>query len=379
MTIGVPRERQDQEYRVALVPAGIRTLSDAGHTVIVETGAGRGSGFGDAEYEKQGAAVVGSGEEVYGRADLVVKVKAPLPSEYPLLREGQVIFSYFHCAGKTELTEALIKSKVIAVAYEGVREVDGSLPLLIPMSDIAGRMAAHLGAQYLQSTQRGPGLLLGRTPGVEPPTILILGGGTVGKAAAEVCAALGTNVVVLELRTSRINTLAAELPANVVCLPSNQQNIERLLKQADLLINATHWQWRSETHLVTRDGLELMKPGSVIIDVSADLAGAIESSVPQSHSNPTYFEDGILHYCVANIPGAVPKTATQALTNATLPYVVELADRGVRRALQENLALRGAMTSCLGQITYEAAAKSHGVPYVSPDAIAAKWAGEATA
>ena len=368
MIIGIPKEIKDNENRVAATPESVRAFCEGHHHVIVGASAGAGSGIADEEYEKAGAQIVHSEAELFAEADMLLKVREPLPPEYGLLKENQILFAFILPARDPELTRVLIDRKVVTIAYEEVRTDDGSLPLLASMSRIAGRLGVLVGAQYLQRTQGGRGILLGAVPGVAPPNVMILGGGTVGTNAALAASALGAEAVVMEIKQDRLRYLKENLPANAIAVISTPANIEERIKEADLLINATIWPAGAKTHLVTRDMLALMKPGSVIVDVSAETNGAIETCVVKTHTDPTYRVDGILHYCVQNMPGAVPRTATPALVSAVLPYALEIADKGWQRALKENSALLRGLCSAGGYITHREAAKVQDLEYHSPEA-----------
>ena len=364
MVIGVPREIKDSEYRVAMVPAGVEILTKAGHTVLLESGAGKGTGITDEEYAQAGARIVPDAQTVYAQADMVVKVKEPLPQEYPLMRPGQVLFTYFHFAADEGLTQAMIRSGAVCIAYETIQLDDGSLPLLIPMSEIAGRMAIQEGAKYLERPMEGRGILLSGVPGVRPAHVLVLGGGVAGTNAAKIAAGIGANVTVMDINTARLRVLEDILPKNVDTLMSNAYNIREELRRADLVIGAALRPGARAPILITRDMLSLMKPGAVIVDISIDQGGIAETSKPTTHSHPTYTVDSIIHYCVTNMPGAVPGTSTYALTNVTLPYILHLANRGVMRAIREHPGLRAGVNIHAGQITNAAVAESFGLKHV---------------
>jgi len=351
MIIGLPREIQNHEYRAALTPDGVTELARAGGEIVVETGAGLGSGFEDDAYADAGARVAAAAEDVWREADFVVKVKEPIEDEFSHLREGLVLFAYLHTPPRRELTQRLLDSKTTAIAYENVTAPDGSRPLLAPMSEIAGKMAVLLGAQYLQKLHGGAGVLLAGVSGLRPPVVVILGGGVAGTAAALAASGLGNDVYVLELMESRISELHRLLPACVHVLPSTAESIAELVIQADVLINCTVWPNPMGTHLVTRPMLATMKPSAVIIDVSVDPKGSIETTEYRTHSDPTFVVDGILHYCVPNLPGIVARTSTLALTSRTLPYIARLAERGVRAALTEDEHFRGGLSTIAGLLT----------------------------
>ncbi len=366
MIIGVPKEIKEQEYRVAIIPAGVQALRARGHRVLVEQGAGEGSGFSDEAYRKVGAEILPSARQLYAEAELICKVKEPLPGEYDLLREGQILFTYLHLAPAPELTKVLLAKKVIGIAYETVETPDGRKPLLEPMSEIAGRMSVHVGAYYLSKPLGGRGVLIGGVPGVPPATVVILGGGTVGYNAAKVAAGMGAWVYLLEVNPVRMRWLDELLPENVTTLMSNAMSLEECLKRADLLIGAVLIPGARTPRLVTRSMLSLMRPGAVIVDVSVDQGGCVETTRPTTHADPVYQVDGILHYCVANMPGAFSRTATFALTNATLPYILEIATKGWRQALRRHQELAAGLNVALGRITHPAVAEAHGLTPVSP-------------
>ncbi len=362
MIIGIPKEIKTNENRVSLLPVGAQTLKQHGHSVLVEARAGIGSGFDNDTYRKAGAEIISTPQEIYARADMIMKVKEPLSSEYNLIRKGQIVFTYFHFASSRELTDAMMKSHCVAVAYETVQKVDGSLPLLIPMSEVAGRMAPQEGAKYLEKAMGGRGILLGGVPGTEPGDVAVIGGGVVGTNAAKIAAGLGARVTILDNNLYRLRYLDDVMPKNVTTMMSNHYNILKCVKKADLVIGAVLIPGAKAPHLVTRDMLKEMKPGSVIIDVSVDQGGCVETCKPTTHENPTYVIDGVLHYCVANMPGAVPFTSTVALTNATLPYAVEIANKGIMRALSTNNEIRLGLNMIDGKITYKGVADAFGLP-----------------
>ncbi|GBD07576.1 Alanine dehydrogenase 2 [bacterium HR21] len=366
MVIGVPREIKPGENRVALTPSGVEVLRQHGHTVLVERSAGSGSGFADAEYQAAGAELLESAREVYAQADMIVKVKEPIEPEYELIRPGQVVFTYFHFAASEELTAAIRRSRCVAIAYETVQRADGSLPLLIPMSEVAGRMAPQEGAKYLERTMGGRGILLGGVPGTEPATVIILGGGVVGTNAAKIAAGLGARVVILDTNLYRLRYLDDVMPRNVITMVSTPANIRRVLRDADLVIGAVLIPGAKAPKLITREMLSDMKPGAVIVDVSVDQGGCVETCRPTTHDDPIYVVDGVVHYCVANMPGAVPVTSTIALTNATLPYIVELADKGWETAVRTNPELLAGLNIVDGFITHPGVAESFGLEYTDP-------------
>ncbi len=370
MLIGVPKEIKTAENRVALVPAGAEALAGAGHTVLIEQGAGLGSGFSDAAYQAVGAAIVSDADEVWRRADMIMKVKEPIAVEYPRMRCGQVIYTYFHFAASEELTRAVVKSGAVAVAYETVQLPHrGELPLLTPMSEVAGRMAVQEGAKYLEKVFGGSGILLGGVPGVAPGSVVIIGGGTVGINAAKMAAGLGAHVTILDISLDRLRYLDDVLPANVDTAYSNRHNILDAIGRADLVIGAVLLPGAKAPHLVKRDDLKLMKPGSVIVDVAVDQGGCVETIHPTTHENPTYFVDGILHYAVANMPGGVPRTSTLALTNATLPYGLKLAKLGWRDACRTDGALRLGLNVVEGKVVYPGVAEAFGLPLTDVEAV----------
>lgn len=365
MIIGVPKEIKTNENRVAFVPAAVTTFTRHGHTILIEKGAGAGSGFPDEAYQKEGAEIVDTAASVYGRAEMIMKVKEPIASEYPLIRSGQILFTYFHFAANRPLTDAIMKSKSIAIAYETVMRPDRTLPLLIPMSEIAGRMAPQEGAKYLERTEGGRGVLLGGVPGVAPGEVVVLGGGIVGTNAAKIAAGFGARVIVLDTNLSRLRYLDDVMPKNVTTMFSSSFNIRQCIQNADLLIGAVLVVGAKAPHLVTRDMLPLMKERSVVVDVSVDQGGCIETCKPTTHENPTYVVDGVLHYCVANMPGAVPYTSTIALTNATLWYALEIADKGYLNALRENNDLREGLNVINGSITHHGVAAAFDLPFTN--------------
>ncbi len=357
MIIGVPKEIKNNESRVALTPSGAQILSKNGHTVYVETNAGINSGFSNEEYIRAGARILHTAKEVFDIAEMIMKVKEPIAQEYELIRPEQLLFTYFHFASNETLTRAMIKSKAVCLAYETV-ELNHTLPLLIPMSEVAGRMSIQEGAKYLEKPKGGKGILLGGVPGVKPANVLILGGGIVGTQAAFMAAGLGAHVTIADISLPRLRYLSEIMPANVDTLMSSQYNIEQLLPHTDLVIGAVLIPGAKAPHLITREMLSLMQPGSVLIDVAIDQGGCFETSHPTTHAEPVYEVDGILHYCVANIPGAVPFTSTLALTNATLPYAVKLANQGWEKACAEHEDLRKGLNIVKGEIVYSAIAET---------------------
>ena len=364
MKIGVPKEIKNNENRVGMTPSGVAELIKRGHTVFVQHTAGEGSGFSDEQYKAVGAQILPAIEDVYAKADMIVKVKEPIEPEYPLVRKGQVVFTYFHFACEKELTEAMMKSGAICIAYETVERDDRSLPLLIPMSEVAGRMAAQNGAYYLQKTKGGKGKLMAGVPGVKPAKVLVLGGGTVGEAAARIAAGMGADVTITDVSLPRLKQLAAELPANVHTLYSSEHNICQELPTVDVVIGSVLIPGDAAPKLITKEMLSLMEKGSVLVDVAIDQGGCFETSHPTTHSEPVYDIDGIIHYAVANIPGAVPNTSTIALTNATLRYAIALADKGWKQACRDDRSLARGVNMVDGQCTYEAVAKVWGLEYI---------------
>jgi len=364
MLIGVPKEVKKDEYRVALLPAGVEELTSLGHRVLVEQGAGRGSGISDEQYLDAGADLVTSATDVFAEAELVVKVKEPQPLEWEKLRPDQILLTYFHFVADEALTRGVLESGVTAVAYETVRGANGNLPCLTPMSEVAGRMSIQEGAKYLECPQAGRGILLGGVPGVEPAHVTIFGGGVVGKNAAQIAAGFQANVVIMDVNLDRLRYLDDVMPANVTTLYCDRHNIRRQLQGADLIVGAILIPGARAPWLATRDDLKSMKPGAVIIDVCIDRGGCFETSHPTTHSAPTYLVDDIVHYCVANMPGAVGRTSTYALCNVTFPYVREIAVRGLRQACQTTVGLNEAVNLHQGQVTNRTIAETFGLNYV---------------
>ena len=363
MKIGIPKELKNNENRVGMTPAGVAELKKHGHTVYVQHTAGENSGFSDEEYINVGAEILPDIKDVYAQADMIVKVKEPIAAEYPLIKKDQLVFTYFHFACDKPLTDAMIKSGAVCLAYETVQKADHSLPLLIPMSEVAGRMAALNGAFYLQKTKGGKGKLISGVPGVKPTKVLVLGGGTVGEAAARMAAGMGADVTITDISLPRLRQLEMELPANVHALYSSEHNIRKELPDVDIVIGSVLVPGDKTPHLITRDMLKLMEKGTVLVDVAIDQGGCFETSHPTTHSDPVYEVDGFLHYCVANIPGAVPYTSTMALTNATLRYAVSLADKGWRQACKDDEALYRGLNIVNGKVTYKAVADVWNLPY----------------
>ena len=362
MIIGVVKEIKDNEYRVGMVPAGVKALEDTGSTVLVQEGAGEGSGISNEEYRQAGATLV-SREEAWRRSEMVVKVKEPVGDEYGLLREHQILFTYLHLAPLPDLTRALLEKKITGIAYETIREADGSLPLLTPMSEVAGRMAIQIGAQYLEKSQGGRGILLGGVPGVPPAQVVILGGGIVGINAAKIALGMGSHVTVLDNNIDKLRYLDDIFQGRVATLASNSITIAHSIKKADLLIGAVLIPGASAPKLITRQMISTMKKGAVIVDVSVDQGGCIETTHPTTHSNPTFFVDGVLHYCVANMPGAVPRTSTFALTNVTMPYVLKLANLHLKQAVLSDPGVGDGINVHEGHVTFKGVAESLGLPY----------------
>jgi alanine dehydrogenase len=360
VVIGVPKEIKDHETRVGCVPSMITALRERGHEVLVETQAGIGSSIPDHEYEEAGAIIVNGASEVWGKSDLIVKVKEPQPSEYQFFRPGLLLFTYLHLAPLPELTEALIRSRVNSIAYETIREQDNSLPLLTPMSEVAGRMAVQVGAQYLERPNGGRGILLGGIPGVAPANVTVIGGGIVGHNAAKMACGLGANVTIIDRNLTRLRELDDIYSNSIRTLASNTYTIREAVRQADLVIGAVLIPGASAPKLVRHDMVSRMRPGSVIVDVAIDQGGCVETAHATTHTDPVYYVDGVLHYCVSNMPAAVPHTSTFGLTNATVPYVLMLADKGLERACEESDAIREGVNTYQGEITYAAVAESQG-------------------
>jgi len=363
MIIGVPKEIKTHENRVALLPGGVMQLKRHGHDVLIEKNAGAGSGFSDDLYTEAGAEIVGNADDVWERAEMIMKVKEPIEPEYPRMREGQILFTYLHFAASRELTEAVADSKCIAIAYETVEKSDRSLPLLIPMSEVAGRMSALEGAKYLEKPMGGRGVLMGGVPGVPPANVIVLGGGIVGVNAAKVAAGMGANTTILDINIPRLRYLDDVMPKNVTTLFSNEANIRHLLPNTDLVIGGVLKPGAKAPHLITREMLSILKPGSVLVDVAIDQGGCFETSKPTTHDKPVYFVDDIVHYCVANMPGAVPYTSTMALTNVTLPYALQLANSGWKKALKDNLELLRGLNVANGHIVYKDVADAFDMDY----------------
>ena len=366
MVIGVPREIKNHEYRVGLLPVHAHVLREAGHRVLVQRDAGAGSGARDRDYREAGATVVGSAREVYGRAGMIVKVKEPQPAEFRWLRPAQVVLAYFHFAASRALVEAAMRSRVVAIAYETVQAPDGSLPLLVPMSEIAGRMAVHEGAKYLEEPFKGRGLLLAGVPGVAPARVVVIGGGIVGANAAKMAAGLGADVTILDVSLPRLRYLDDVMPKNVTTLMSNAYNIRDAVLQADLLIGAVLVPGARAPVLVSEGLVKRMKRGAVIVDVAIDQGGSIATARPTTHEAPTFIKHGVVHYCVTNMPGAVARTSTSALTNATFPCVQEIANQGWRRAAEGNPSIRSGLNVVEGAVTFGKIAEQFRLPLRTP-------------
>jgi len=358
MIVGVPKEIKDNEARVGVTPAGAKALTEAGHAVLVETQAGAQSGFPDAEYQNAGAEIVGDAADVWGKSEMVVKVKEPVESEYVHFREGLVLFTYLHLAPLPALTNKLLEAKIIGIAYETVRGRNGDLPLLTPMSEVAGRMSVQVGATYLEKERGGRGILLGGVPGVPPAQVTIIGGGVVGTNAARIALGLGAKTTLIDLNLNRLRELDDIFGGRLYTLASNSYNIAQATREADLVIGGVLIPGATAPKLVTRAMVAQMKKGAVIVDVAIDQGGCVETARPTSHSNPSYVVDGVVHYCVTNMPGAVPHTSTLALTNATFPYVLRLADLGARKALQQDAGLAEGLNTRLGTLTHRGVAES---------------------
>ena len=358
MIIGVPKEIKDNEARVAVTPAGVKALSEAGHTVLVETQAGAASSFEDAEYQDAGAEIVGEAGYAWGKADLVVKVKEPVESEYVFFREGQVLFTYLHLAPLPGLTDELLKKKVIGIAYETVRDRQNTLPLLTPMSEVAGRMSVQVGATYLEKERGGRGILLGGVPGVAPANVTIIGGGVVGTNAAKIALGMGAKVTLVDVSMNRLRELDDIFGGRLYTLASNSYNLAQVTKEADLVIGGVLIPGATAPKIVTRAMVSHMKKGAVIVDVAIDQGGCVETARPTSHSNPSYKVDGVVHYCVTNMPGAVPHTSTLALTNSTFPYLLRIANLGAREALKQDAGLAEGLNTWLGTLTHKGVAES---------------------
>ncbi len=369
MIVGILKEIKTAENRVCMTPAGVEVMKQHGHVVLVEKDAGVGSGFHNDPYIQYGAEIVDTAKEVFDRSDMVMHVKEPLPAEYDLIRKDQIVFTYLHLAAAEELTHALIKSDSIGIAYETIQKADGSLPLLTPMSEVAGRMATQQGAKYLEMAQGGHGVLLGGVPGVDPGTVVVIGGGVVGTNAAKMACGLGAKVYILDMNLDRLRYLSDVMPSNCIPLMSSPATIRKLVKEADVVIGAVLLAGAKAPRLVTREMLKTMKQGAVLVDVAIDQGGCFETSKATTHTDPIYTVDGVVHYCVANMPGAVAKTSTVALTNATLPYAVEIANKGWERAMKENNEIKPGANVVKGKLTYKAVADAFGLDYTPIDDI----------
>lgn len=369
MKIGVPKEIKNNENRVALTPAGTSELTKRGHEVFVQSTAGEGSGFLDKDYKYAGANVVPAIEDVYAVAEMIMKVKEPIEQEYTLIRENQILYTYFHFASSEKLTKAMIETGAVCLAYETVELADGSLPLLIPMSEVAGRMSVQEGAKYLEKTYGGYGVLFGGVPGVPPAKVLILGGGIVGTEAAKMASGLGADVTIMDVNLKRLRYLDDIMPLNVNTMMSNGYNIYEMVKSHDVIIGSVLIPGAKTPQLVTRNMLSVMRPGTVLVDVAVDQGGCFETSHPTTHDHPTFVVDGILHYCVSNMPGAVPRTSTLALTNATLPYAITLANKGWKKACSEDEALKKGLNVVSGKVVYQHVADTFGLEYTDVEKV----------
>jgi alanine dehydrogenase len=367
MIVGVLKEIKAEENRVSMTPAGVEILRQNGHTVLVEKNAGKGSGFNNRDYSEAGAEIIDSPKEIFKRAKMVMHVKEPLPAEYDLIRKDQIVFTYLHLAAAEELTHVLIKSGSISIAYETIQKTDGSLPLLTPMSEVAGRMAIQQGAKYLEMAQGGHGILLGGVPGVDPGTVVIIGGGVVGINAAKMACGLGAKVYILDMNLDRLRYLSDVMPSNCFLLMSKPTTVRRLIKEADVVVGAVLIPGAKAPKLLTRQMLKTMKKGAVLVDVAIDQGGCFETSKATTHGEPIYTVEGVVHYCVANMPGAVPKTSTLALTNATLPYAVEIANKGWKKAMKQNPEIKWGANVVKGKVTYQGVAEAFGLKFTSID------------
>ncbi|MHB8910102.1 MAG: alanine dehydrogenase [Syntrophales bacterium] len=367
MITGILKEIKTEEYRVSMTPAGVEVMTGSGHPVLVEKNAGLGSGFEDKAYAAAGAEIVKTAKEIYGRADMVMHVKEPMPSEYALIRKNQIVFTYLHLAANETLTRAMIKSKSIDIAYETIQKADGSLPLLIPMSEVAGRMAIQEAAKYLEMEYGGGGVLLGGVPGVEPATVLVIGAGTVGTQAARMACGLGAKVYIVDSYLPRLRYLSDVMPPNCFTVMSSPETIRRLIRKADAVIGSVLIPGAKTPKLVTRDMLKTMKKGSILVDVAIDQGGCFETSKAMTHKDPVYTIDGIIHYCVGNMPGAVARTSALALTNATLPYALEIANKGWKKAMKENPEIKKGANVIKGEITFKGVADAFGLKFTPID------------
>ena len=369
MKIGLPKEIKDNEYRVGLTPAGVQALKDAGHELFVQKSAGEGSGFSDEQYVNAGATMLDTADDVWQTGDMIVKVKEPIAPEYPRMRENQLLFTYLHLAPELELTKQMMERKVTGVAYETITDKQGRLPLLTPMSEVAGRMSVQVGATYLEKMNGGRGILLGGVPGVPAANVVIIGGGIVGTEAAKMAVGLGAHVTIIDRNLDRLRQLDDIFLSKVQTLASSRYGIEEAISHADLVIGAVLVVGAAAPKLVTRDMLKVIPNGAVLVDVAVDQGGCFETTHATTHSNPTYYEEGVLHYCVANMPGAVPRTSTFALTNATLPYALDLANKGFERAIREDVGLAEGVNTFGGKLTYEAVATSQNLEYTPLDSM----------
>ncbi len=367
MIIGVPKEIKTHENRVSLLPGGVIKMKRNGHDVLIEKGAGAGSGFPDEKYIEAGATIIEDVDELWNNAEMIMKVKEPIEVEYDRMQEGQIIFTYFHFAASRELTEAVVESNCIAIAYETVEKADGSLPLLIPMSEVAGRMASQEGAKYLEKAQGGRGILLGGIPGVKPANVMVIGGGVVGVNAAKIAAGMGANTTIMDISMPRLRYLDDVMSSNVDTMFSSEANIQNLLPDVDMVIGAVLKPGAKAPHLVTREMLGDMQKGAVLVDVAIDQGGCFETSKPTTHDNPIYEVDGIVHYCVTNMPGAVPYTSTLGLTNVTLPYAVDIANKGWKKALDEDAELKKGLNIANGEIVYRDVADAFDMEFTTID------------
>ncbi|HJV64768.1 MAG TPA: alanine dehydrogenase [Geomonas sp.] len=372
MIVGILKEIKAGENRVSMTPAGVEVMAAKGHTVLVESLAGVGSGFSNEAYQSHGAELVDKPADIYRRAELVMHVKEPQPSEYELIREGQIVFTYFHFAASKELTQAMLKTGAVAIAYETITDADNTLPLLTPMSEVAGRMAAQEAAKYSERSQGGRGILLGGVPGVQPATVLVLGGGVVGTHAAQMACGLGAKVYLVEANLNRLRHLSEVMPRNCFPIMSSPATIRELIREADVVIGAVLVRGSKAPKLVTRQMLKTMKKGAVLVDVAIDQGGCFETSHPTTHLTPTFEVDGILHYCVANMPGAVPLTSTVALTNATLPYAVALAGEDWREVIRKHAGIRAGVNVALGKVTFQGVAEAFGLEYTPVEILMSK-------
>lgn len=366
MLIGVPKEIKNHEYRVGMTPAGVYELVQHGHQILVETNAGLSIGYGDEDYIKAGAMIAKSEQEVFAQCEMIVKVKEPQPSEYKMLRPGQLLFTYLHLAADSEQTKGLLESDCVAIAYETVTDDFGGLPLLAPMSEVAGRLAIQAGAHALERHHGGCGVLLGGVPGVKPANVVVIGGGVVGLNAARMAAGLGADVTIFDRNLNLLKKIDNDFQGRIKTIYSNHMNLEKAIRSAHMIVGAVLIPGSAAPKLVSRSMLKEMKKGAVLVDVAIDQGGCFETSMPTTHESPTYIVDDVVHYCVANMPGAVAKTSTLALTNATLPFVVELANKGWKQAVQENRHLLNGLNICRGNVTYYAVARDLGYNYVDP-------------